>query len=303
MSLLGATGRAALGLAIGATVAAGFTAARVHATLRPPRHSAAEFDFAAVGLRARQVAFPATDGVPLAGWLLEAAGGGPPVLLCHDLGASRDSMVNLAIDLHRAGFPVLAFDFRGHGGSGGGPSTLGLDEKRDVLGAIDFLATESGGPVREVGIYGVGMGAHAAVLAAADRRSVRVLVLDGLYPAVVYPLLDQVFGDWSLGRRRLAFVPQGIFALLSGTPLHGERADAALARLAGRDLLFLAPEGDLVLAGEMRRMYESVPLEPDADGNLVLLPATQSHGLTGPQRDEHQRRVSGFFAERLRTDS
>jgi pimeloyl-ACP methyl ester carboxylesterase len=209
-------------------------------------------------------------------------------------------MVNLAIELHRAGFPVLAFDFRGHGGSGGGPSTLGLDEKRDVLGAIDFLADELGAPLREVGIYGVGMGAHAAVLAATDRRSIRVLVLDGLYPAVFYPLLDQVFGDWSLGRERLGFLPQGIFSILSGTPFASERADAALARLAGRDLLFLAPTGDDALAGEIRRMYESVPPQPDADGNLVLLPATQSQGLSGAHRDDHQRRVSAFFAERLR---
>jgi pimeloyl-ACP methyl ester carboxylesterase len=299
MSPLGATGRAVFGLVIVATVAAGFTAARVHATLRPARHTEEEFDFAAVGLRARAVAFPATDGVPLEGWLLNAPGQGPPVLLCHPLGSSRGSMVNLAIELHRTGFPVLAFDFRGHGGSGGGPSTLGLDEKRDILGAIDFLAAEAGGPLREVGIYGVGMGAHAAVLAATDRRSIRVLVLDGLYPAVVYPLLDQVFGDWSLGRERLAFLPQGIFALLSGTPLEGERADAALTRLAGRDVLFLAPAGDGALAGEMRRMYESVPPQPDADGNLVVLPATQSQGLSGADRDHHQRRVAAFFAERL----
>ena len=91
-------------------------------------------------------------------------------------------MLTLGIALQKGGFTVLAFDFRGHGASGGTGSTLGLDEKRDVIGALDYLAA-SGVEARRIGVYGVGMGAHAAVLAAADRPSASVLVLSGLYPA------------------------------------------------------------------------------------------------------------------------
>jgi hypothetical protein len=46
-------------------------------------------------------------------------------------------------------------------------------------------------------------------------------------------------------------------------------------------------------------MYESIPPEPDTDGNLVLLPVTRGHGFRADVRQGHQERVAQFFAERL----
>src|SRR4029453_354334 len=94
---------------------------------------------------------------------------------------------------------------RGPGASGGTASTLGVDEKRDVIGAVDYLADLEGIDHRKVGAYGVGQGAHAAVLAAADRPALKALVLDGLYPDASYPLVRSAFEGWDFGERRLAF--------------------------------------------------------------------------------------------------
>jgi pimeloyl-ACP methyl ester carboxylesterase len=203
------------------------------------------------------------------------------------------------VSLHRQGFGVLLFDFRGHGQSEGKSSTLGLDEKRDVIGAVEFLADREGREPPRVGIYGVGMGAHAAVLAAADRPSLHVLVLDELYPDASYRLSRQVFSGWQAGVRHLSFLPDGLFTLMSGTRIGQHRAADALPGLTGRHLLLLAPVGDPVLLAEMQRMVQSIPEQRDVDGNLVVLPVTGGGGLYGEALEQHNQQVLEFFQERL----
>ena len=109
------------------------TGVRVHLATHPERDRQDGFDFDSLVLAVDEVRFPAVDGIELAGWLLEGDAAFPPILLCHDLGSSKTSLVYQAIDLNGRGYTVLLFDFRGHGHSRGRGSTLGLEEKRDIL--------------------------------------------------------------------------------------------------------------------------------------------------------------------------
>jgi pimeloyl-ACP methyl ester carboxylesterase len=221
------------------------------------------------------------------------------VILAHDIGACRAAELSLALELQERGFEVLALDLRGHGESGGSRATYGLHEKRDVIAAFDFLSARHGRRLDRVGAFGAGTGAHAVVLAAADRPGLRVLVLDGLYPDASYPLAREVFRGWDWGIERLRAVPGGILAVTSG--MRGERARAAevLGTLLGRHVLLLAPANDPDLGGEIRAMFERVPEQVDADGNLVVVPRTQAQGLYGEDLAVHHERVVSFFVERL----
>lgn len=286
-------------LLLGVGVALGAAAVRVHRQLTPPRVDEAPIDFEAMMMRVEEVHFDASDGVSLAGWFIPGLPDRPVLILCHDLGSSRSSLVNLAIALRRAGFSVLAFDFRGHGESDGGRSTLGLYEKRDVFGALEYLKTRTEIDTRRVGVYGVGMGAHAAVLAAADRPALKVMVLDGLYPDAGYPLVQGVYRDWAFGVDHLGFVPRGVFVAFNGTAAGNESASEVIGDLLGRDMLLVASESDERLAAEMMRMYETVPDQIDVDGNLVVLPATLGDGLYAEQLDSYQVRVTEFFESRM----
>ena len=284
---------------LAAALVVGTTAVRVHGVTHPARRAPEPIDFDSMLMRVQRVQFPSIDGIELQGWMILGKSDRPPILLCHDSGSSKASLVSLAIALHNKGFSLLLFDFRGHGTSGGRESTLGLLEKRDILGAVDFVMERWEEASRHVGIYGVGMGAHAAVLAAADRQALRVLVLDGLYPDVSYPLARQVFAGWQPGVRKLAFLPNRLFELVNRTRIGRHRAADALPNLLGRDVLLLAPVGDPELTAEMKRMVGSIPQQPDVDGNLVVLPATQVHGLYGPDLDLHVAQVTEFFESRL----
>ncbi len=284
---------------LAAALAVGMIGVRVHAVTHPARQAPDDIDFDSMLMRVQRVQFPSIDGIELQGWMIRGKSDRPPILLCHDSGSSKASLVSLAIALHNKGFSLLLFDFRGHGTSGGRASTLGLREKRDILGALDFVTERWEEASRHVGVYGVGMGAHAAVLAAADRPALRVLVLDGLYPDVSYPLARQVFAGWQPGVRKLAFLPNSLVALMILTRIADHRAADALPNLLGRDVLLLAPVGDPELTTEMKRMVGSIPQQPDVDGNLVVLPATQVHGLYGPDLNLHVNQVTEFFESRL----
>jgi alpha-beta hydrolase superfamily lysophospholipase len=286
-------------LILAIVTAAGAMVIQVHRATHPPRERDETGDLGAILSHVEEVRFRSADGIDLAGWLVRGAPGGAPVVLCHDLGAGKGSLVNLAIALQNAGFTALAFDFRGHGKSGGLGSTLGIHERRDVVGALDFLATLKDVDTRRIGLYGVGLGAQAAVLAAADRPAAKVLVLDGLYPDPAYPLVRKVYAGWGFGARYLGILPRLTFYLLVRVPSREESAADVLPHLLSRDLLFVAPAGDTALAAEMQRLYASVPEQRDVDANLIVLPATRSSHLYGEELDRYNRRITEFFQKRL----
>src|SRR3989442_10007386 len=89
-----------------------------------PARDRERIDPADLLLRAEDVTFRASDGVLLSGWLVKGAPRAPVIILCHDLGGSRSTLLGSAVSLNRAGYPLLVFDFRGHGGSGGGGGGL-----------------------------------------------------------------------------------------------------------------------------------------------------------------------------------
>jgi pimeloyl-ACP methyl ester carboxylesterase len=280
-------------------LAAGLVASRVVRHSMPPRVVAASTSLQERWLPTQAVSFQSTDGIELDGWWVNGLPGHATIILCHDHGRSRSSLMTLALALREKGFGLLLFDFRGHGASGRGRSSLGLYEKRDVIGAIDWLKTQQTREPRALGIYGTGMGAHAAVLAAADHPELRVLVLDGLYPDPAWRVTRAGWGNWELGIQRFDLLPRAVYAVLHGAGPASERAEDVLHALSGRDVLLLAAAGDPRLAARVLAMYESIPDQVDADGNLAMLPATQSEGLYGDARAAHHQRVVSFFVSRL----
>lgn len=286
---------------VASLTAVGMAAVQVHRVTHPERESDATGNLGPELAKVEDVAFDAVDGVRLKGWLLHGAAGQRAVIVCHDLGESKSALINLAIALNKAGFTVLAFDFRGHGESGGALSTLGVDEARDVLGAVDYIVGLPKDQVdaHAIGIFGAGMGAHAAVLAAADRPMLRVLVLDGLWPDARWSLVQRTMPDWSWGQAHLGALPSMVFPILTGASVSDRRAADILGKLEGRDLLLVAPAGDTRLAESMKGMYASLPEERNFERNLITLPATRASGLAAADLARYHTRVVEFFASRL----
>lgn len=127
------------------------------------------------------------DGTPARGWLLRGNPDAPAVILLHKYGADRSHVLNLGVKLNEAtNFTVLMPDQRGHGLEPGVKYTsFGGCESDDTASAIQYLRslkTPEQFPLvgKDIGIYGLEMGALAAMFAATQDQSVKALALDSV---------------------------------------------------------------------------------------------------------------------------
>lgn len=127
---------------------------------------------------AREVEFPARDGVALAGWYVPGRNGSAVVLMHGSHGDRTDTIGHLRM-LRRAGYGVLAFDARGHGDSAGQTNALGWRGTDDVSGAVAFLRRQRGVDPRRIAALGLSMGAEEALRAAGDGVALAAVVADG----------------------------------------------------------------------------------------------------------------------------
>ncbi len=126
-----------------------------------------------------------SDGTTSRGWLLRGVPNAPAILLLHRFGADRSHVLNLGVKLSEAtNFTVLMPDLRGHGES---PfvehSSFGGCEGDDAASAVEYLRSlrtpEDLSLVgRNIGVYGLEMGALTALTLAARDSTIKAMVLD-----------------------------------------------------------------------------------------------------------------------------
>ena len=171
--LVGAVG--GLSLLVGGMLwlAAGFLATL--ATMIPPSARPAMHP-TRLGLVCQNVELTSEDGKKISAWWLpNGRKGRPPLLILHGLGASKAHMMDYILFAQREGYPVLAIDFRGHGGSEPSMTSIGFYESQDVLAGVKFVQERGAGdPV----LWGTSMGAVSALLAAEKDESVAGVIAD-----------------------------------------------------------------------------------------------------------------------------
>ena len=109
-----------------------------------------------------------------------AAGERSAVVIVHGLGDSLESYLEHARPLRERGHSVLLVDLRGHGGSEGSYTTLGGRERADVAAAMDELRRR-GLATHGIVLMGHSMGSVAVLLAAAEGKDVRGVIVEAPY--------------------------------------------------------------------------------------------------------------------------
>ncbi len=218
------------------------------------------------GIDFESVAFPARDGVMLRGWWLHPAQpNGQTLVFVPGHNGSMDGDTAQAARFVAAGYHVLLFNLRAHGGSEGGQVTFGAREFLDVLGALDWLQAEQG--ITRVGLVGFSMGAGVTLRVAVLDGRVRAVVADGAIcrvvdglvglgrargvpPALVWPAAQVILLVASLRARRLISLADPVrwadrvlrpVLFIHGVedPFNTVEGAARLARLAPRGQLWL----------------------------------------------------------------
>jgi pimeloyl-ACP methyl ester carboxylesterase len=257
-------------------------------------------------LKATDAVWTNHDGTQARGWMIRGAEGSPTVILLHRYGADRSWLLNLAVKLNETtNFTVLWPDLRGHGENPPVNRTLlGAVDGDDVTAAIDYLhtlKTPTGKPQVSglVGVYGVELGAYAALNAAKASPEIRALALDSA-PAssddLVRAATSGHAGMNNAVLQRLASWGLKIYSFgkYKSTPsceLARSLRDTKVLLLSGR-------EGDTWRAStlELARCFNgSVEVKQD-------LPVTgfSLTSATGEQEEAYDRPVIEFFDKALR---
>jgi pimeloyl-ACP methyl ester carboxylesterase len=157
------------------------------------------------------------DGVEVNGWIVEPNNTGDVFILLHPYMGCRSHplVMNLTVELARRNYVVVAFDFRGHGCSGGGYTTIGVEEVRDAQAVVNYVATRY--PDRRIYMVGFSMGAAVAIVEAASDPLVAGVAADAPYCN-----LGVVTDLWV---SREAKLPLGPLALFYARSLLGLPAD------------------------------------------------------------------------------
>ena len=232
------------------------------------------------------------------------------ILFCHELGGDHWSALAYAGGLYRAGFAILAFDFRGHGQSdrmfGYEPlHWLTYFELEDVRAAIQFIQGRDDLNRLPLGLFGVSRGGGAALAAAAENDNVMCVAADGAYSArtmmtlyarrwltlFVPPWLARSLPDICVqvslaGARRLSEYRRGCRYV---------RLERFLPRLRNRHVLLISGQRDNYVLPEIAESLHTAIASESA--NLWIVPGARHNQGRETDAASYDARLIEFFSQ------
>lgn len=245
-------------------------------------------------LRYESVTFPTADGSPLHGFYFPAEGSSRgTVLHLHGNAGNVSGHFQHVAWLPKAGWNVLAFDYRGYGRSQGRMTRAGSIE--DAHAALNYLLARRDVDADRIVAFGQSLGGAIGVVLAAQRPEIRGLAMDGAFDSY-----RRIVG-WHVRRSWWLLPIAWWYPLVMSGQL--DPIDT-IARIAPRPVFIMHGTADGVVDPAMaRRLYERAG-EPR---QLWLVDGADHYGAMQDHAEEAQARLGAFFemavaSEKLRSE-
>lgn len=263
---------------------------------------------ASFGMSYSEIAFRSRDGISLKGWYVPAGDQNGDaslgtIVYCHGFHRDRVEMLPMAQFGHQLHYDGVLFDFRNHGRSGGKVTSLGYWERLDAEAAVNqaVMRQPAGRPAI---LWGVSMGAAAALMAAAEDPQVSAVISDSTFLSFDRVIKHHYVLIRSMIRRRWWwFPPLPSFPLTdeviawSARRAHFDPADFdledAVKRIGPRPILFVAVSGDVRMPPRIAKT-----LYADAQSSqkmLSVVPGTRHGEGFREGNAEYEKAVSEFL--------
>jgi fermentation-respiration switch protein FrsA (DUF1100 family) len=241
--------------------------------------------------------------VEIAGWYAPRAGATRAIIIVHGKDQSRATeffdtfptgrFTEMAGKVHAAGFAVLMIDLRGHGQSGPARFTFGQMERRDVMGAADWLKTQGFLPGC-IGVLGISLGAASAVGAAVEDTDIGAIVIDSCFADLASVL--QVNWELQAGMPQFLLPPAMLMSrLLYGLDVAKSRPVAEIGRIAPRPVLIIHTARDqFIPLAQAERNRAAL-----ATAELWVAAGTEHARNYNADPEEYVRRVTEFLDQHL----
>jgi fermentation-respiration switch protein FrsA (DUF1100 family) len=191
---------------------------------------------------------------------------------------------------------VLIFDWRAHGRSDGQLTTLGYDERYDLIAAVEYARARG---ATKIGVLGLSMGGAVALSTTAICPDIDVVAADSAFvhivTAVAAGLSERGLPDGvSYSIARLILVTAG---LRLGKNLFEADPVRWIDRIAPRPLLLIYGERDPFAPHvEVELLYRRAG-EPKG---IWRVPQAAHREIQALQPDEYRQRLTRFFEDNLR---
>lgn len=252
------------------------------------------------GLQYEDVWFKARgEKLNIAAWYIPAEHASRAIIIAHGIGGCRGrdytlSSLHLVTELIESGFSVLMIDMRGHGESDAARMTYGMNERRDVLGAVDWLLGHGYAP-GSIGVLGLSMGGVAGIGAASEEPAIGALVID----SSCADFLDMMRAHFQRFSKLPPIFLHGavwVAQLLAGANLAKLRPAATLAQLHNLPTLVFHGARDRIVPLE-----HGQALAHAAKTEIVIAAKAGHLGSFKADPRGYSRRVLQFFSTALDT--
>jgi hypothetical protein len=243
------------------------------------------------GLEFEEVTFPSSDGAAISGWFLPGGTRRAVVALGHGLFRSRREVLDRAAFFRKQGYDTLLFDFRRHGESKGERVTLGYQERRDFEGAVALLSAKR--PDAPVVLYGVSMGAGAALLAARESPAVAAVIADSPFLNIEHTVVHHVKLIFGLPRFPFASGFLLFLEMRGGFDRDDFDLEAAAKALGDRPLLVIAGSEDERMPPELQKRVEEASRSPLS--RFVVVKAAGHGAAYRVSTEDYEREVLSFL--------
>jgi len=242
-----------------------------------------------VGANYENVSFQTSDNITIKGWFIPSKRKtNKTIILLHGYPADKGDILPSRIFLHN-NYNLLFIDFRYFGESGGYYSTIGMNETKDIRGAIDYLKSRG---INQIGIWGLSMGGAAALLASGNMPEVKAIVAESPYAHL----------EWMANKRYpvpgLNYIIGQLFRLWGKMFLRVDIRDVNPVNNAASIkvplLLMYSRDDQLVTYEHARAMIDATKNNPNV---RVVIYGGKTHNEPA---DNYQLLVDDFLEENLR---
>jgi dipeptidyl aminopeptidase/acylaminoacyl peptidase len=267
----------------------GLSVYKAYSYTTTPRQTPSGVTPADDGLQYTDVTFPsaANDGVRLTGWWIPNPNAHRVLILVHGRYENKAAYLALARPLWEQGYNLLLFDLRGHGQSTYVPSTYGIKEQWDVIGAARF-AQQKGFSAESIGVIGWSLGGASTLMAMGSSDDFAAAVADSAY-ANSEPLL---------ARNPLQPGLKLALRLVRGVDMAQVRPADSIHRLQNRSIMLIHGADDRAVPLAQERLLEQ------AGGDSIkatwIVPDAGHVQAYSMHPNEYIQRVTSFFDGTLR---
>lgn len=252
-----------------------------------------------LGLEYENIEFTSReDRLTMRGWYLPSDGSERIIIMVHGAEANRADpnvgMLDIAAELVNYDFNVLMLDLRGHGESDGERISAGYHERKDLLGAIDFVKEHG---FEHIGVLGFSMGASTALMTAAESTDIDCIVSDSCF-ADLADIMGREF------KARTGFPEFFLSPVLSmvnlmyGVDFKAVKPVVSVPLISPRPILFIHGAEDTFIP--LEHAYRLLEASQNPEDELWIAPHAEHVRAYTENPVEYVDKITSFFDEALK---